>query len=382
MTAAEQVFFSSAPVPVALVYWGRLGAGAALTAQIAEALAADPRFALYVSRSEQSELAIPAVVPPERHLPIETFAGPLSLFVNSLRLNRTIGRLIVQLTALKVQAIVTVMPHVWGLALQRAAKRAGIRTILIAHDADPHPGERRPLFDELVRREIRGSDRIVTLSDAVADRLIARGDVAAASISRLWHPTFSFAGASGTEHPARPFRLLFFGRILPYKGVPLLLEAFARLRAAHVNCTLRVAGRGRLDASAALMSQPGLTIEQGWIAPDAIGGLLAEADAIVLPYLEASQSGVIAAAYGAGIPVVATPVGGLMEQVKGDETGILAAAADSTALAGAIERLIVTPGLYEKCRAGAVQRAEAQSMPRFAHALGDAVIATLAQEPR
>lgn len=367
------------PTPIALIYWGRLGAGAALMSQIAEAMARDARFDLYLSPSLNSEL--PPQFPAERLLPIRTFAGPLGLLARTLGLKHTVGRLVRDLKARKVRAIVTIMPHVWGLALQRAAAKAGIRTLLIVHDADPHPGERRPVLDWLVRREIRASDRIVTFSDHVADRLKMRGDVPEDRIARLYHPIFRFGAQSAARRHA-PFQLLFFGRILPYKGVGMLLQAFARLRAEGADIALTVVGRGEIGAPDALTSQPGLTIRTGWVAPDAIGGILAEADAIALPYLEASQSGVVAAAFGAGLPVVATPVGGLAEQVADGDTGVLARSVEASDFAAAVRRLVETPGLYETCRAGAAAQAGRQSPERFAAVLGDAILRTLETLPR
>jgi len=364
-----------AAVPVALVYWGRRGGGAALTLQIAEALAADPRFDLSVSVSAQSE------IPPDsfgaiRLFPIDTFSGPISLLARTLLAPLAIGRLVRRLSDAGVRTIVTIMPHVWGLLLERAARRAGIVTVLMVHDADPHPGERRPVFDWLVRREIRRSDHIVTLSDHVAERLAARGDAAPSRVARLFHPILVFRPASPlSERTGHAFRLLFFGRILPYKGVPLLLDAFAILREAGVNCTLRVVGVGKVDAPPQRRNQPGLSIEEGWVSPGAVGDVLAAADAIVLPYTEASQSGVITAAYGAGIPVVATPVGGLAEQVVDGETGVLATAATPAALAAAVRRLIEAPGLHAACRAGLGPYADRHSAARFAAALGDAILA-------
>jgi glycosyltransferase involved in cell wall biosynthesis len=361
---------------IALVYWGRLGAGAALMTEIATAMQADPRFDVFASTSRQSEL--PGPLATDRLLAIDTFSSLPSLLLGTMLLPLTVRRLVRKLTRARVQAIVTVMPHVWGLALQRAVRRAGIRTLIIVHDADPHPGERRPLFDWLVRQEIGEADRIVTLSSHVADRLLARDARAAHRLTRLFHPVFRFtAGRAAEPRPRKPFRLLFFGRILPYKGVPLLLEAYARLRALEMQVVLQVSGRGDIAAPRALLRQAGLYIDQGWVPPEAIGAMLADADAVVLPYLEASQSGVIAAAYGAGLPVVATPVGGLVEQVIDGHTGVIAADTTASELAGAIGRLIETPGLYARCRAGVAEQAIAQSPGQFARALGDAVIATI-----
>jgi glycosyltransferase involved in cell wall biosynthesis len=60
---------------------------------------------------------------------------------------------------------------------------------------------------------------------------------------------------------------------------------------------------------------PGVSIENHWVAEADIPGLIAQADALVLPYREASQSGVIPIAHAMGVPVVAMPAGGLSEQV-------------------------------------------------------------------
>lgn len=360
---------------VAIVYWGRLGAGAQLMQEIAGAMMSDDRFDVFASPSRQSELPNP--LPPDRLLPVDTFSGPASLLFRTALLSWIVARLVDRLIERNVHTIVTIMPHVWGTALQRAARRAGIRTILMVHDADSHPGERRPVFDWLARREIRRSDRIVTLSDHVASRLIARGDVSPDRVIRLFHPIFHFGAPSGDDRPRSPLRLLFFGRILPYKGVELLLEAFARLRAQGVPVTLRVVGRGDIAAAPELLQQPGLAIEQGWVPPGAIGGILASADAMVLPYLEASQSGVAAAAHGAGLPVIATPVGGLAEQMIDGVTGVLAKDTTRNAVADAIRRLVETPGLYSACRAGVARQAEAQAPENFARLLGDAVVAAV-----
>ena len=131
------------------------------------------------------------------------------------------------------------------------------------HDAEPHPGERRRLLDLLVRSEARASDRVVTLSNHVADQLLARG-APPGKLIRLFHPVFRFgAGAPPASRAAGPFRLLFFGRILPYKGVPMLLEAFASLRRAGAKCVLRVVGRGRDTAPAELEHQDGVDARRG-----------------------------------------------------------------------------------------------------------------------
>jgi glycosyltransferase involved in cell wall biosynthesis len=63
--------------------------------------------------------------------------------------------------------------------------------------------------------------------------------------------------------------------------------------------------------------------------------------AVVLPNLEASQSGVAATALGHGVPVIATPVGGVVEQIKDGETGLIAEAVSAEGVAGAMRRFLV-----------------------------------------
>ena len=86
----------------------------------------------------------------------------------------------------------------------------------------------------------------------------------------------------------------------------------------------------------------GVTVENRWVPETEIGALLAWSDALILPYREASQSGVAAAALAAGRPVIATCVGGLREQLSGTPQALLCQA-DVASLAGAIREWLETP---------------------------------------
>jgi glycosyltransferase involved in cell wall biosynthesis len=87
---------------------------------------------------------------------------------------------------------------------------------------------------------------------------------------------------------------------------------------------------------------------------------------MVLSHVEASQSGVAAAALGAGMPVVATPVGGLIEQILDGRTGVVALRADAAALSEALEDLLLNPVLYNSICANIAATRETRSMGRFA----------------
>ncbi len=87
---------------------------------------------------------------------------------------------------------------------------------------------------------------------------------------------------------------------------------------------------------------PWVTVENRWVPETEIPGLLGWADAVVLPYVEASQSGVAAAALAAGRAVLATAVGGLPEQLRGETLGRLCAPA-AEALVTAWRAMLADP---------------------------------------
>jgi glycosyltransferase involved in cell wall biosynthesis len=82
---------------------------------------------------------------------------------------------------------------------------------------------------------------------------------------------------------------------------------------------LRVVGTGPESTDLdALGAMPGVTVENRWVPDSEIGALIAWADILVLPYVEASQSGVAPTAIAAGRIVVGTRVGGLTEQLSNE----------------------------------------------------------------
>jgi glycosyltransferase involved in cell wall biosynthesis len=155
-------------------------------------------------------------------------------------------------------------------------------------------------------------------------------------------PAFLISKEGHERQPVESgLRLLFFGRIRAYKGLDLLRDAFRELRSVRSDLTLRVVGEGDVEACApGISSTPGVTVENRWVAEREIPSLLASADAVILPYKEASQSGIAPQALAMGIPVIATPVGGLPEQVRAGHGGILARGVTSRALTDAMALLL------------------------------------------
>src|SRR6185503_3847593 len=81
-------------------------------------------------------------------------------------------------------------------------------------------------------------------------------------------------------------------------------------------------------------------LRPGYVADNAVGDLLAAHHLVVAPYRSATQSAVVPVASAAGRPTVATPVGGLVEQVRDGQNGVLAADGDAAAFADAVTRAL------------------------------------------
>jgi glycosyltransferase involved in cell wall biosynthesis len=141
--------------------------------------------------------------------------------------------------------------------------------------------------------------------------------------------------------------LLFFGRIAPYKGLEYLVTAITILARAGEDVRLIVAGkieRGHADYWTQIqrtISDEGighLVIQRIRFIPDEeVEHYFKAADGVVVPYVNIFQSGVPFLAFSFGVPVIASDVGSLRDDVV-DETGLLCKPRDPVDLAQTIDR--------------------------------------------
>jgi glycosyltransferase involved in cell wall biosynthesis len=131
----------------------------------------------------------------------------------------------------------------------------------------------------------------------------------------------------------------------------LLRDAWPAVRAAHPAARLRIVGEGDAEALApGLGALPGVTLEPRWVADGEMAQVIAAARLVVLPYREASQSGVLPLALALGVPVVATRVGGLAEQFPAGAGALVPP--EPGALGAAMARLL-EPAAQEAAAAAA-----------------------------
>ena len=168
-------------------------------------------------------------------------------------------------------------------------------------------------------------------------------------------PLLKTISPNGALSPAPAHcRLLFFGIVRPYKGLDVLLRALAQ---APSHVTLTVAGEfwGGPAETEKLIADLGLagrvTLRPGYVPADKIPALFAAADALVMPYREATASQNALLAFAHGVPVVTTTAGALAEAVRDGVDGLTCAPGDADDLARVLTA-ISDPRTLRRLRAG------------------------------
>ncbi|WP_342359616.1 glycosyltransferase family 4 protein [Terrarubrum flagellatum] len=350
-----------------LLYWGRRGPITDLALSLARAASESRNQQVTISISRQNESLDAFAKIDGRLFPVATFASGLGAVTSAWRipgLRRSLARYIREQ---QIESVVTLMPHIWGPFIAPVVRYAGAQYATIVHDADAHPGDATGLVTRWLLRDAEEADPVITLSRNVRSRLVAAHPRLAPRIETLFHPDLDFNGPTHmpAPKPGEPFRLLFLGRILPYKGLPLLVEAVERLREEGLTIQLGVHGEGPIGPLHARLVALNAEVRNRWLTRAEIAETLSRYHAVALSHVEASQSGVAMAALGGGLPVVATPVGGLPEQIEPGVTGVLAEAATPEAFAAALKKLALDLDSYARMRTAIVSLRAERSPARF-----------------
>ncbi|MGB5872737.1 MAG: glycosyltransferase [Bacteroidota bacterium] len=234
----------------------------------------------------------------------------------------------------------------FGTIARLAKRNHHTRVLFICDNVLPH--EQRPFDDTFTRYAFRHVDYFIVQSNAVERDLASFWPNAI--VRNVPHPVYNVFGSPVDKHEARRALgltgeriLLFFGYVRKYKGLDVLLDAMPKVLQS-TDVRLLVVGEFYDDESRyrSIVEQRGLAshvlFHSEYLPNERVGLYFSAADAVVLPYRSATQSGIAQIAYNFDRPVLATDVGGLSEVVHDDITGYVIPPNQPDALSEAILR--------------------------------------------
>ncbi len=258
-------------------------------------------------------------------------------------------------------------------------RRHGIKPVIICHNVIPH--ETSMIDRALTKIAFLACDDFLVHSKKDMANLVAlKRD---ARIVKGYHPTydvFDFKEIDAAEvKKALDIKeekvLLFFGYIRKYKGLDVLIKAFAQALQT-IDARLVVVGEFYEDKNTYLELMESLrvsekvTIVDRYVANEEVARYFAVSDAVILPYTSASQSGIVQVAYALRTPVIATDAGGLPDVVIDGVTGYIVKTNDVKSLSDGIMKF------YEKREAGKLKDNIEKELDKYSW---DALVKTLHQ---
>ena len=234
----------------------------------------------------------------------------------------------------------------FGTITRFAKKNKKTKVITICDNVIPH--ERKPLDISFTKYFFNKVDFFVLLSEKVKNDLLKLYPKAKNKV--LPHPIYSNFGVPVSKEEAKSFLkitdekiILFFGFIRDYKGLDVLLEAMSILKE-KLNIKLLVAGEFYSNKEKYLNQIEKLNIKENllmftdFIPTSEVKYYFSASDCVILPYRNATQSGIVQIAMNFRKPVIAANVGGLDEVIREDETGFIIEKEKPEQLADAILR--------------------------------------------
>ena len=326
-----------AKLRVAVIYLGRRGVGGILTWEIARRLQTRAQVLLVGSTYVMHGPNWHTDWQGDRIL-VPTYRGLLRALSSLLDL-RPILNLAQHIQAWQPDVLWFPMFHPWNPYLQRLLPHP---SVIAVHDPVPHPGWRDHLYKILETLSIHKASYLFAWSrygqqhiqHRYPEKRVGTLRLGPLDYYRTWHP----------ERVARPQGILFFGRIEPYKGLDVLLQACIRLQRDGRPILLHIVGPGNIREYQRWLKQcPFVRLVNTWIPDEAVAGYFLNTLFTVLPYHSATQSGVVPVAAAFARTVIATPVGALPEQFTPHQSGILLPSNDPQTLAQYMDILLAKP---------------------------------------
>jgi glycosyltransferase involved in cell wall biosynthesis len=240
-------------------------------------------------------------------------------------------------------------------------------TVVTMHDSLPYNGAGSVVMRLGHERSLHAADALIVHTEEARARLLANGHDAE-RVHVVPHGMLQPAARGTLDSPStalvppaadRPLQLLQFGKLKPYKGIDVLLEAVGRLpQDCRARIRLLIVGKPYMPIEPLrdLIVRYGLEavveLRLDFVPEAEVQALFRAADALICPYRTIDASGVAMAALAEGVPLVASRVGMLGELFADGTAALLVPPGEPGALAEALSRLIIEPELLGSLHRG------------------------------
>lgn len=223
------------------------------------------------------------------------------------------------------------MPYAWKIS----------NTLYTTHDPIPH--KKPSFFRDIVHHRMmyRAMKNLLFLSDALLEPFCKKYSISKNNIyfSRL--SVYDFLRIYKESSNSYGKYILFFGKIMPYKGVDLLIDAFKKSETKKNGFKLLIAGKGIIEHDISNLDEDYIILNR-YIDNNELASLIRHCSFVVLPYLSATQSGCVMSAFAFNKPIVATNVGDLPKEIIDGESGMICIPNDIEDLKSKIDKMSST----------------------------------------
>ncbi|MGI8770899.1 MAG: glycosyltransferase family 4 protein [Acidobacteriaceae bacterium] len=312
---------------------------------------------------------------PLRHAAARQSLRSLEYVLNTLSISRKLGQgttrvLHLQLCPLLARGIAT------DRQLVVFAKRRGVRAVHTVHNLLPH--DSGAWHHASYARFYGACDRLICHSEDIAERLETEFRIASDRIDVIPHgPLFSAPETLGrVQSRARlgldpdAFIFLWQGILSPYKGLPLLLDAWSKLLGSmdpySKSPTLLIAGTGSVADAAAVRDRvarlgDSVRLHLRYIPAVEIPCYYTAADVLLYPYRQITTSGALMTGLHYEKPIIASDLPAFRAVVDHQENGLLLTSYTAEALAQAMRRVLTDPLLFRRLCRGAMANRQRQT---------------------
>lgn len=211
----------------------------------------------------------------------------------------------------------------------RVARRMWYKIYVTQHDPILHSGEQKTLLWKVaarVNKVLRNiSDVLIVHGDKLKESVVSMYNISSNKIISVPHGSYTFFTRRAKWTLPKKNHFLFFGRIVAYKWLDVLLESLAFVKKKIPDFVLVIAGNWDIKSYVSLLDQHKENIHfYHYDIPDEeVYSYFEQSEFVVLPYKDATWSGIIPVAYAFGKPVITTDVWELSSHVQEGETGFI-----------------------------------------------------------